>query len=183
MEMAGTTSEADTTAWADTATAAGTMGAVAHRWASLRPTVHKRADFRSIGGSAPGGSIHWLRDRSTARRACSERVVPSALAAQREGAYPAEPPPREHGEAAPNRVVHLAGLAPSPTPPPHTIRQSPELPRDDPSGKLLKGAIDLDRPRVERQCALQQVHILGIISRSLPRSQNRSSWRSVPQAP
>jgi len=124
MEMAGTTSAADTPAWAGTATAAGTMGAVAHRWASLRATVHKRADFRSICGSAPGGSIHWLRDRSTARRSCSDRVVRSALAVQREGAYPAEQPPREHREAAPKRVVvHLAGLAPSQTPQPHTIRQ------------------------------------------------------------
>jgi len=36
---------------------------------------------------------------------------------------------------------------------------------------------------VERQCGLQQAHTLGVITRSLPRSQNRSSWRSVAPAP
>src|SRR5580692_4308636 len=114
--MAGTTSVADTTAPAgtatDTATAAGTMGMVAHRQAPLQPTVRKRADYRLRCGSAPGGSTHWLRDRSTARRAYSERVAPSALAAQREGAYPAEQLRRECRRAARKGVVRLAGLAP-----------------------------------------------------------------------
>src|ERR1700730_10013474 len=36
---------------------------------------------------------------------------------------------------------------------------------------------------VERQCGLQQAHTLGVMTRSLPRSQNRSSWRSVAPAP
>ena len=36
---------------------------------------------------------------------------------------------------------------------------------------------------VERQCGLRQAHTLGVITRSLPRSQNRSSWRSVAPAP
>src|SRR6266850_1169764 len=68
----------------------GKMGVAAHREAPLRALIRKQADFRLSYGSTPGGSIHWLRDRSTARRAYSERLAPGLLAAQRDGAYPVE---------------------------------------------------------------------------------------------
>jgi hypothetical protein len=125
--VVGTTSVADTTASAgtarDTAPAAGTMGVKANREAPLPPTVHKRADFRSRRGSAPGGLIHWLRDRSTAKRACSERVAPGAVAAQRDGGYPVEQPRQEHRRAALKGLVPLAEPAPGRTPQPQTMRQ------------------------------------------------------------
>jgi hypothetical protein len=150
MGVAGTTLVADTASAGtarDTAPAGGKMGVAAHREAPLRAAIRKQADFRLSYGSAPGGSIHWLRDRSTARRAYSERLAPGLLAAQRDGAYPVE----EQRRAAPKGVVHLAGLAPGRTPQLQRMRQSPELLGHTSSSNLAKGALEPAAPsrRVE----------------------------------
>jgi hypothetical protein len=125
--VAGTTLVADTASAGtarDRAPAVGTMGVAAHKEAPLRPAARKQADFRLRRGSVPGGSSHWPRDRSTAGRACSERVAPGLMTAQRGGgANPAEEPRQEQRQAAPKGVVHLAGLAPGWTPQPQTMRQ------------------------------------------------------------